>query len=90
MGLHGFATKKETLAKVAKLPNGVASLEAQVEDWQRVLTKLAEEFYRGDTRVRPKNYPKTCEYCEQRLICRLDAAEFEDDGEDEDGEAISD
>jgi ATP-dependent helicase/nuclease subunit B len=85
MGLHGFATSRDVLVKTTKLPQGVATLEVQVEEWRRVLTKLAEDFYRGDTRVRPKNYPVTCAHCGQRLLCRLNAAEL---GGDEETEAI--
>jgi ATP-dependent helicase/nuclease subunit B len=79
-GLRGFATSEEVGIKMPK--KNALPLEAQVEDWRQVLTKLAEDFYHGDVRVRPKNYPKTCEHCGQRLICRLDAAmleEVEDD-----------
>lgn len=56
---------------------GVVDLEAQVEDWRRVLTKLAEEFCAGDATVAPKQYPTTCRYCEQRLLCRLDPKTLE-------------
>jgi ATP-dependent helicase/nuclease subunit B len=56
----------------------------QVEEWREVLTKLAEQFAAGDARVQPKSYPKTCEYCGQRLLCRVVGAtleETEDEGE---------
>jgi ATP-dependent helicase/nuclease subunit B len=61
-----------------------ATLEAQVERWRQVLVKLAEEFYLGDARVRPKSYPKTCKYCAQRLICRLDVSSLEESEEEDD------
>ncbi len=84
MGLNGYAISAETLMKQpARLPAGIATLEAQVAEWRRVLTKLAEDFYRGDTRVRPKSYPSTCKHCGQRLLCRLDAAALSGDDEDE-------
>ena len=79
-GLHGFATSKESGIRLAKLP--AASLEAQVEEWRRVLTKLAEEFYNGDARVRPKNYPMTCKHCGQRMVCRLDVAAMDEDDDE--------
>jgi hypothetical protein len=61
-----------------------------VEAWREVLTRLAEEFYAGDARVKPKSYPQTCAYCEQRLLCRLNpellvAEEKEEGGEENDG-----
>ncbi len=82
MALEGYATQEDILLKSAKLPTG--TLEAQVDAWRDTLTTLAEDFHRGDLRVRPKSYPHTCQYCQQRLLCRLDitllqAADDEDD-----------
>jgi ATP-dependent helicase/nuclease subunit B len=61
------------------------TLAAQVEQWRRVLERLAEEFHSGDARVRPKLYPTTCARCGQRLLCRLDVSRLEADEEEEDG-----
>jgi hypothetical protein len=52
-----------------------------------VLVKLAEDFYAGDARVHPKHYPQTCEYCEQRIFCRLDVSLLEKEDEDSTGVA---
>ena len=51
--------------------------KGQVERWREVLERLANEFAQGDARVRPKQYPTTCERCGQRLLCRLDASSLE-------------
>jgi hypothetical protein len=59
-----------------------ATLGAQVERWREVLTRLAEEFYAGDARVHPKQYPGTCEHCGQRLLCRLDVSLLEEEEDD--------
>ena len=54
----------------SKLPTEtLAELQQQ---WRVTLEQLASDFHAGDTRVRPKNFPKTCTYCAQRLLCRLD------------------
>jgi ATP-dependent helicase/nuclease subunit B len=82
MSLHGYATQDSLLTKPAKLKNA-ATLDLQVDDWRRILTKLAEDFAGGDARVRPKQYPQTCEHCAQRLVCRLDVATLGIDGDDE-------
>ena len=82
MHLHGYATRSELVTKFARLKEA-STLEAQVEEWRRVLTKLANEFASGDVRVRPKQYPKTCEHCAQRLVCRLDVALMEEEYDDE-------
>ncbi len=63
-----------------------STFEGQVERWEGVLTELAEEFAAGEARVRPKNYPSTCERCGQRMLCRLDASLLEEMEEDEKGE----
>ena len=76
MGLLGIDSAGHALSKSAK--TDFASLEDQIEDWHRVLTALAEEFAEGDARVRPKSYPLTCQYCRQRILCRLDPALLDD------------
>jgi ATP-dependent helicase/DNAse subunit B len=80
MDLHGYATKKSLLTKGTALE----TMDAQIQEWRRVLTNLADEFAAGDARVRPKEYPKTCQYCAQRLVCRLDVAALDADEDEED------
>jgi ATP-dependent helicase/nuclease subunit B len=77
--LKGYATNNGILPKPSRLR--AASLEAQVEDWRRVLINLATEFSSGDARVAPKRYPTTCMGCTQRMLCRLDVTLLEDDDE---------
>ena len=57
----------------------------QVELWQNVVERLASEFAAGDARIRPKQYPTTCDRCGQRLLCRVDASllAIEDAAEEE-------
>ncbi len=45
----------------------------QVEIWRRDLDRLATAFAAGDAAVDPKEYPKTCDLCAQRVLCRVDA-----------------
>ncbi len=82
MGLHGYATRGELLTRVDRFKEA-ATLDEQIGVWRNVLTRLAEEFAAGDARVRPKQYPQTCEYCAQRLVCRLDAAALEAEADEE-------
>ena len=49
------------------------SFESQQTAWQRNLEHLAVAFAKGDASVDPKEYPKTCEHCEQRMLCRVEA-----------------
>jgi ATP-dependent helicase/nuclease subunit B len=77
MGLQGFATSETAGIRMPR--QRPANLEEQVKEWRYVLTSLAEDFYHGDARVRPKSFPTTCTYCAQRLLCRVDAAAFEEE-----------
>ncbi|MEO6806210.1 MAG: PD-(D/E)XK nuclease family protein, partial [Edaphobacter sp.] len=80
-GLKGYAVADGVLpGKPAKLKEA-ATFGGQVERWRQVLIGLAEEFYAGDARVHPKHYPETCEHCDQRILCRLDVALLEKEGD---------
>jgi ATP-dependent helicase/nuclease subunit B len=81
--LKGYTAREGVLpGKLTKLKEA-ATFEAQVERWRQVLVGLAVEFAAGDAAVRPKSYPKTCEHCGQRLLCRLDVSLLEDSEEDD-------
>jgi len=81
MGLDGYAAHEGVLPKPSKLKT--ASLEAQVDEWRGVLTSLATDFHSGQALVSPKQYPTTCRYCQQRLLCRLDLAALEADARED-------
>ena len=76
MGWKGFAARDGVLSNPKRLK--IESFAEQVEQWREVLTKLAEQFAAGDASVQPKSYPKTCTYCEQRLLCRVVGASLEE------------
>jgi ATP-dependent helicase/nuclease subunit B len=79
-GMKGYEAQPGVLPTHTKLKEA-ETLEEQVVRWRQVLTALAEEFYRGDARVQPKNYPSTCARCNQRVLCRLDASLLEEEDE---------
>ncbi len=85
MGLKGYAGEDGILVKAARMK---MPMEMQMEEWRRVLERLANAFHAGDARVAPKSYPMTCRHCAQRELCRLDvsALELQDD---EDGSEVS-
>ncbi len=68
--LKGYESHRGVLPKSTKLKTD--SLDTQIDKWRQVLTKLAQNFHAGDASVAPKQYPSTCRYCKQRLLCRLD------------------
>lgn len=88
MGLQGFAASANSGIRVPR--EHPLDLEDQVAEWRQTLTSLAEDFYNGDIRVRPKNFPTTCAYCAQRLLCRVDPASFDQLDDEEATEAESD
>jgi ATP-dependent helicase/nuclease subunit B len=77
MGLKGYQARDGVLLKPTKLKT--ESLRAQVDKWRGVLTSLAEDFHSGDASVSPKRYPQTCNFCKQRLLCRLDPSALDAD-----------
>ncbi len=83
--LKGYAASEGVLPKVTRMK--FPSLEAQVEDWRRVLERLAEEFASGEARVAPNRYPATCERCAQRILCRLDVSLLDDANDEGDDDA---
>ncbi len=56
--------------------NTQSDLAADIEAWRAELSRLAQAFADGDASVDPKSYPKTCQYCAHRLLCRLNPAEL--------------
>jgi ATP-dependent helicase/nuclease subunit B len=80
--LKGYAVGEGVLLGKPTRLKETATFEEQVDRWRQVLVKLAEEFHAGEARVHPKSYPKTCERCGQRLLCRLDVSLLEEDEED--------
>ena len=67
--------------------------DAQLEEWRRILDRLAGEFLEGRAEVDPKDGAKTCQKCHLQAVCRvyenLGAAAMSADecGEDGEGEA---
>ena len=81
--LTGYADSKSVFAEAKPTP--FPTLQAQLEEWHRVLEELARAFAHGDARVDPKAYPVTCRTCTQRILCRLDPttlAQYSDDEDD--------
>jgi probable DNA repair protein len=77
MSMTGYEDRLGILPKAAK--SNPPNLATQVDEWREVLESLAYEFHAGHASVSPKHYPKTCEYCEQRMLCRLDPASLDPD-----------
>ena len=69
MGIAGYQAHTGILPEPSRM--SAPGLAAQIDEWRAVLTALADEFHCGNASVLPKKYPQTCEYCEQRLLCRL-------------------
>ena len=81
MAFESFLTKITSEKQAGKRPG--LSFEEQLVKWRKVLEDLARQFYRGEARVDPKNYPITCTHCAQRILCRLNPAAFDEDLDEE-------
>jgi ATP-dependent helicase/nuclease subunit B len=44
---------------------------AMLQSWQNVLLDLGQQFLKGEAQVDPKQYPKTCEFCDLPGLCRI-------------------
>lgn len=42
-----------------------------VEHWRATLSRIADDFVRGDARVDPKSTSLTCRYCDLHALCRI-------------------
>jgi probable DNA repair protein len=54
-------------AKLTRPPYGAAMLQS----WRSVLLDLGQQFLNGEAQVDPKQYPKTCEFCDLPGLCRV-------------------
>jgi ATP-dependent helicase/nuclease subunit B len=55
--------------------------------WQNALLGLGQQFLNGEAQVDPKQYPKTCEFCDLSGLCRIaenDPATTGDDADESD------
>jgi probable DNA repair protein len=55
--------------------------------WQSALQGLGHQFLNGEAQVDPKQYPKTCQYCDLSGLCRIaenDPANSGDEGDESD------
>jgi ATP-dependent helicase/nuclease subunit B len=54
-------------AKLTRPPYSAAMLRG----WQNTLRDLGQQFLNGEAQVDPKQYPKTCEFCDLSGLCRI-------------------
>ena len=86
-GFVGRVTNGDAIAR--KLVSEPFSAET-AQEWREVLLGLAEQFLRGEAQVDPKDYPKTCKFCDLPGLCRIaetDRAVTDEDGDEAGGES---
>jgi ATP-dependent helicase/nuclease subunit B len=82
--LHARQVRFEGLSRMGGVLPGVPALADSkkagahyagwrdlVESWRAALENLAREFLEGRAEVAPKDYPRTCEYCDLGMLCRV-------------------
>jgi hypothetical protein len=72
MEWHGLAANRSVLPLEKR--QKLADMELRRQEWQAVLTKLADDFAAGRAEVNPKSFTVNCTACAQRLLCRVDPA----------------
>ena len=86
LGFDGLATRAGILPGV----KANDSFGDYYQQWQVSLPILANEFHAGTASVTPKDFPATCKYCGQQILCRVSesrtldnfAADADENGED--------
>ena len=63
--------KQIPVTKGASALKRYESWEAMIDEWKLTIHDLADEHVQGYAAVDPKEYPKTCRYCEVNSVCRL-------------------
>ena len=76
VAFKGLGREADLLPGVAQLDQSksakhVPSWESLFETWRAELEALAREFLAGHATVAPKDYPRTCEYCDLGALCRV-------------------
>jgi probable DNA repair protein len=66
-GFKGLANAEGVAPKV----KAARDWSGQLDTWRATLDKLAEDYRRGEARVDPKEFPRTCEYCGLTALCRV-------------------
>jgi probable DNA repair protein len=69
-------------AKLIRPPYGAAMLQS----WQDILLDLGRQFLRGEAQVDPKQYPKTCKFCDLPGLCRIAESEPVSTGDEDDSD----
>ena len=54
-----------------QLPQRQLNWDSQKQTWRRILTKLADDFCKGQAAVAPKYPQQTCKFCNLQSLCRI-------------------
>ncbi len=85
MEWHGLAASRSVLPLERR--QKLVDLELRRQEWQTVLTTLADDFAAGRAEVNPKSFTVNCKNCAQRLLCRVDSAALALDAAEQDEQA---
>jgi ATP-dependent helicase/nuclease subunit B len=59
---------------------------AMLQSWQNVLRDLGQQFLNGEAQVDPKQYPKTCAFCDLPGLCRIAESDPVNTGDEDDSD----
>ena len=87
MRWHGMQSEAGILPS-GKRGDKIEDLALRMEEWRAELEHLAHAFADGDAEVAPKDPIATCQYCAQRILCRVSELHLTITSDDEEGAGI--
>ena len=76
MGFKGLSASEGAVPGIAPFAETdfgkeFGTWEQMIASWKAVLSQLGEDFKQGKAVVDPKQFPKTCAYCDLGPLCRI-------------------
>jgi len=76
LGFKGIAANKDLVPGVKSYEQLLQSKQydswsALLDEWQKVVETLADDFRHGNAAVDPLDFPSTCTYCNLTQLCRV-------------------
>ncbi|OUR81808.1 hypothetical protein A9Q82_08300 [Cycloclasticus sp. 46_120_T64] len=75
IGISNSTANFSILKDLLKVKGAEDDWVSQISSWQRINSRLANDFVAGDARVEPTR--KACEYCDLSSVCRINEHEVE-------------
>lgn len=72
IGLSKYTLDINKITPIAEFKGtSLTSWDLQLQEWQKTMMQLSDDFSDGIAKVDPKEQEKTCEYCKLKPLCRI-------------------